>query len=282
MRKEIENSIFWEIDYVKKVKENTQKVEENLNKVQKKIADIILIQETLFKCIKLLTLKYKLDERDKLIKLKDRLLAIVSEIWNLSQESQLKVQDIKEKTDKSLSLIRSFYDKTTKDHLTWLWNNEFINNLIQLLWEDNRNFFLVYFDLNDLKKVNDKFWHLAGDMLIKCFAEKLVLLFWEEKNFIARIHWDEFNIITLEWEKKLISKLNKLDLWLENSKFTIQDESWKKHNMPISVAYGYASNKEVTNVTDLIKLADKRMYKNKLKKKQLNFKENRLAKCISQ
>jgi len=269
MKDKVEEGFLKKIDYIKKIKENTQDVEKNLDILQEKLGEILSIQESLFKYVEL-TLKFKcnVDQNGKFTKLKNQIFSIIKEIWILSQESQLKLQDIKERTDKSLSLIKSFYDKTTKDKLTWLWNDEFINNLIQLLWEDRTDFFLVYFDLNNVKEVNDKFWHLAGDMLIKEFANKLVLLFGEEKNFVGRIHWDEFNVVSLESKENLDTKLKRLDSWMENLKFTIKDEKWKEHKISVSVACGYASNKEVSNITDLIRLADKRMYTDKFKKKQ--------------
>jgi len=53
---------------------------------------------------------------------------------------------------------------------------------------------LVLFDLNDFKKINDRWGHLAGDACLKVFAERLSAIF-PEALLTARIGGDEFAVI---------------------------------------------------------------------------------------
>ncbi len=53
---------------------------------------------------------------------------------------------------------------------------------------------LVYFDLDDLKGVNDRFGHAAGDAAIKAVAERL-LGHVRESDIVGRMGGDEFAVI---------------------------------------------------------------------------------------
>jgi len=273
MQKEMEERFLEEIDYIKTIKSNTQEVEWKLEYLQEELGGIFETQKSLLKYIEFVFKnKCWLETDPKFKALKDRILSSIADIWKISWESKKKLEEIKKYTDKSLSLIKSFYEKSTRDSLTWLRNEEFIINLIDILWEDKKPFTIVYLDLNNLKKANDTYWHSAGDTLIKEFAKKLKLLFWDDKNFVARIHWDEFNIVSTESIIDIDKKLKKLDTWLENQKVTIHDENWKEHKIYMWVAYGYASTKEewIKDKTTLVRVADKRMYEDKLAKKLWN------------
>lgn len=53
---------------------------------------------------------------------------------------------------------------------------------------------LVYFDLDDLKGVNDRLGHAAGDAALKAVAERL-LLHVRESDIVGRMGGDEFAVI---------------------------------------------------------------------------------------
>jgi GGDEF domain-containing protein len=61
--------------------------------------------------------------------------------------------------DKSISILKSFYDKTTKDPMTGLWNKEYIYNVLDVLYEQEivPNFYYVFIDLDNLKFTNDNY-----------------------------------------------------------------------------------------------------------------------------
>jgi len=264
----LEQDFFWEIDYIKQIKKNTNEVDKSLLEIKEELTNTFESQQIIISQIQQLFEKqYWSWWNDKFTVLKNKLIQSMENIWIKIDYNRWKIWNIKEYTKKTLSLIRSFYDKTTKDSLTWLWNSEFINNLINIMWEDKKDFCLIYLDLNDLKKINDIYWHEVWDIAIKKFAELLKLIFWEWSNFIARLHWDEFNIVSLESKEKIYTKLEKLDTWLDNRPIKIG----KNKKIKLNVAWWYSFSKESNSIAELVKKSDKNMYKNKLIKKNNSF-----------
>jgi len=58
----------------------------------------------------------------------------------------------------------------------------------------NRGFAVMYLDLDDFKTINDRFGHLAGDLVLKAVAERLILAL-RESDTVARFGGDEFVIL---------------------------------------------------------------------------------------
>jgi diguanylate cyclase (GGDEF)-like protein len=148
-----------------------------------------------------------------------------------------------------------------------LYNWDFFEKKLELVFlEERKDINLIFFDLNDLKKVNDNFWHQNWDDLLKEFAKNLNLIFWEGKNDIFRIHWDEFTILSSEKIELINKKILQLTKWLKNRKFQIIHE-WKNKFINISFAYWISDINEAKTPEQLYKLADTRMYIDKKEKK---------------
>jgi len=269
MQNKIKEKFDFSIDYVKKLKERILKVESITKETEKDILEAIETQDIMIRyIINIFKTKCWLEKDERFKKLKDNIVSKLLEVQNLNIKQKKCISLSKEEIEKSMSLLRSFYDKNTKDKLTWLWNEEFTNNLLDILWSEEKNFHLIYLDMNNLKKVNDTYWHKTGDKLILEFARLLKLIFGEwEKTYIARIHWDEFNIISLEDKEIILKKLDKLKKWMENSHIDYTENN-KKEKILVNSAYWYASSSEVNTIAQLIHTADKRMYENKIKMKE--------------
>ena len=148
------------------------------------------------------------------------------------------------------------------DPLTGIMNRTKYKEIIEELDNNNKENILVYsFDLNNLKRVNDKYGHEMGDTYIKTFANCLNEIF-ANIGFVGRIGGDEFSVI-------VENTINDID----NSISRLHDcfaESMKECNVEyeVSFAYGCADNKvENLSINELINLADERMYAYKKQQK---------------
>ena len=105
----------------------------------------------------------------------------------------------------------------------------------------------IVFDLNNLKRINDKYGHAEGDKIIKCF----------------RIGGDEFAVIG---RYKTLAQIEKA---LRKFKNHIKEYN-SKSNLKLDLAYGYA-RRENTDIStyELFNKADKEMYRFKRRGKAL-------------
>lgn len=114
------------------------------------------------------------------------------------------------------------------------------------------------FDVNELKAINDKFGHEAGDELI-VGASECILLTFGRFGKCYRIGGDEF--VT-------IANMSRSELIKLNESFLKLVYSWRGEfveHMTISSGYAYASDHPGLTVEKLINVADRIMYDEKRK-----------------
>ena len=134
-----------------------------------------------------------------------------------------------------------------------------LNKLDEQIRNGNAEFAVVIMDINDLKIVNDRMSHQAGNQLIIAAARFISGTFANSK--IYRIGGDEF-VAVLEGEdyknrKRLVGQFFK---GMGMLKF-----SYDLKEYPLSVAVGYADYdiKKEMHYADVFKIADRNMYENK-------------------
>ena len=110
----------------------------------------------------------------------------------------------------------AFYDTLTNLPNRRLFHDRMTQSL-QLSKRNNKQFALLFFDIDDFKAVNDIMGHSYGDMLLQHMAEVLKTCV-RESDTVARLGGDEFTIILQDIENerqvkliatKIISSLNK-------------------------------------------------------------------------
>lgn len=119
--------------------------------------------------------------------------------------------------------------------------------------EKGSDFVCVVFDINELKMINDRYGHDAGDKAIKAFAKII------DRNFgpygdVYRIGGDEFAAFVYldssQLEQLISQSVEELSEWTA------------KNQVSLSMSHGavFASEFPEAGVQELIKIADERMY----------------------
>jgi len=122
--------------------------------------------------------------------------------------------------------------------------------------ESQENVVVVSLDLNGLKRINDNFGHDAGDAFIRA-ASNIMNRALSPYGTIYRTGGDEF-IAVLNCTDSEADSINKL---LEDAKSSSPDK-WAKDLVIAVGIVGWNQNRELS-FSELEKIADQRMYKNK-------------------
>ncbi len=168
----------------------------------------------------------------------------------------------KKKMEEKNSEIKS---QAMTDYLTGLYNRRacfiFLNKYIKLSYRSKTPLSLVYIDVDGLKEINDMNGHDAGDKLIKSFAE-IAKQNLRSSDIFARIGGDEFLLIlpgcNTKDAKAVVEKMRELCC-----------KEGKEGRLNIEFSYGI-SEADMNGHSDadkLVKIADNRMYQNKLIRK---------------
>ncbi|NWF75335.1 MAG: diguanylate cyclase [Nitrospirae bacterium] len=150
-----------------------------------------------------------------------------------------------------------------RDELTGLYNRRgfftLIEHYFKLSMRDHRGFFILYSDLDDLKKINDALGHTAGDSALMDTAFILKENF-RDSDIIARIGGDEFVVAPIWTSGDSIEViLSRFYYALEN--FNLQKA--RKYKLLLSTGTAFFDPVSPCSIDELLNQADKSMYKSK-------------------
>lgn len=166
--------------------------------------------------------------------------------------------------DNYIRITVAFLNKVIRtDPMTGVFNRRGLEEAFQITAKEKRTFFIVCFDLNDTKRINDKFGHLSGDKYIinstKIISEEIGI-----RGVLARTGGDEF--VALLWHINE-NEIEKIELAIKNkvNKIFIDQKT--------SISIGHAMyGREGKTLEQLIKIADLNMYEDKKSVKSIaNF-----------
>lgn len=114
---------------------------------------------------------------------------------------------------------------------------------------------LVYFDLDDFKRVNDTYGHAAGDAVLAHFAATLGSHV-RESDVVGRLGGDEFAIILTHAEEEQANRkaASLLDYLNANP------AQWNGQVLPVGVSYGAFELKPSDSAETAMARADEAMY----------------------
>ena len=207
---------------------------------------------------------------NKLTKLQRELTKAKRELeiltWGLSKTNEaIKVlyKDLAQKNKDIQQAKEKLALLATQDSLTGLLNrrsfDEKIVKHINSIRHSNKRTALLFLDLDNLKKINDKYGHQVGDSLLRKISKRLKRVV-KQKDICARYGGDEFAVLlvdilgtqeTKQITERIIQTIRK--------PFNIDG-----NNIKTSASIGIAlSTPEVSNYKLLYSMADAAMYKAK-------------------
>ena len=168
---------------------------------------------------------------------------------------------------KSITTLKNLevelYALSLADELTRLYNRRGFLTLseqqIKIARRMKRRLFLIYADMNGMKKINDTYGHAKGDEAIKDLADILRNTF-RDSDIIARIGGDEFAILVTTFragsEGKFMERLNaNIDAYNATGKCP--------YLLSISTGIFICDPLIPCRIEEMLVAADKRMYEQK-------------------
>lgn len=117
---------------------------------------------------------------------------------------------------------------------------------------------LVYFDLDDLKSVNDRFGHAAGDAALKAVAERLRANV-RDSDIVGRMGGDEFAVILVQADRATAeAKASSLARAVESEPLRFGD--W---TAPLHVSFGVCEIGQDSDPEAIVAQADAAMFARK-------------------
>lgn len=120
-----------------------------------------------------------------------------------------------------------------------------------------------FFDIDDLKPINDRFGHSVGDMAIRavvCAIRKVM----RAEDLIYRWGGDEFFVIMVSMNAEMAyERMGELERLL-----TGVFVEGAKEPLTIGVSYGFEDFSDISNLEQAVKKADEEMYRRKQERKQ--------------
>ncbi|ALV24896.1 bile resistance regulator [Campylobacter iguaniorum] len=160
-------------------------------------------------------------------------------------------------TIESMENINAMSKFANTDFLTGVYNRRYFYSFMADYYRDNEdsNFVVAMFDIDNFKSVNDKFGHDIGDIVI----QKLAIFLLQEvgsKGVVARFGGEEFCVVLLNTKfddgvKIMVNTRAKIAACLINIKENV---------VKFTVSIGVTNGDFATDIDKLISVADQALY----------------------
>lgn len=158
-------------------------------------------------------------------------------------------------------MIDSFFKHINEyDELTKVYRRDAIISYADYLIENNEPFSFCILDIDNFKSINDTYGHLVGDEVLKIAAKSLADITSKHNGAIGRFGGDEFILIFKVQEYD--------DIWKIAFELLKSTSNLEFSNTSIDLSYTLGVSRfplNSNNVSELIDLADKALYRGKVK-----------------
>lgn len=153
------------------------------------------------------------------------------------------------------------------DELTGLYNRRafltIAGHQLRIAEEAKKTILLFFIDMDNLKDINDEFGHPLGDQAL-IYTSRILRKTFRESDIIARIGGDEFVVMTLGMQK---AKGEVFYARLQKSLEKFNKSKKLNFDISLSAGWSYFDPRKPCGITNLLKKADRMMYRHKVRKK---------------
>ena len=181
-----------------------------------------------------------------------------NEVGELGKAMNKVISDINNSTE---NLSNAIYD-ATHDVLTKAYNKRYYSEMSPK-FQHYSSICVIFFDVNNLKLMNDTLGHERGDYVIRSAAE-YIRKFTSDANMCFRIGGDEFVLIMPECSFREIDRL--IDILDNDAPYILSAE---EDTIKCALSYGYSYAKAPYIYQDIYIEAEENMYKKKAELKKL-------------
>lgn len=185
------------------------------------------------------------------VKKERELMATKSKLQKYINEKELENKLLRKANEEVVEI-------SNRDFLTGIYNRRYMTEYMsQLMEEEVVDFYVMIFDIDDFKKINDSFGHITGDFIIReaaCLVDDAI-----QKHFIARTGGDEFVLIFNQVTKgKAIELGERVRKILGDHIFTYDGE-----DLQISISAGMRHVDKKLDHSEILRDADVMLYRSK-------------------
>jgi len=180
--------------------------------------------------------------------------------WQNTEATVYVLNDVSETRKEIADLEEHAY----RDSLTQMFNRAYGMKMLDLWLTEKQEFSLIFIDLDGLKFVNDKFGHEEGDVYINRACAHLCEF--SDTAVVCRIGGDEFMVLAPDYNyDDAHSRMTTVAYALRNDEYQ-QD---KEYSYGMSFGISSAGKNNKLEISELLSIADFRMYDDKKRNKLL-------------
>jgi diguanylate cyclase (GGDEF)-like protein len=201
---------------------------------------------------------------DDLAKIRSHLsqsaIQLKSCVERMVQDGEQSVAKLRGELSVYESRLKEVEQMASEDPVTGLANRRKVERQIEMRVAERRSFSLALFDLNGFKQINDLHGHVAGDQLLKQFADEL-RSFFRSTDIVSRWGGDEFLVVLDGDPKGTQRRIESVRDWVYGDYMVkVQGEL---RNVKVSASVGMATWVAGETAQHLLERADAAMYEQK-------------------
>jgi diguanylate cyclase (GGDEF)-like protein len=181
-------------------------------------------------------------------------------IERMTSEGKTSIEQLRAEVANYQVKLEEAEEVARRDTLTGLRNRLSVESQIQRRIDAGASFCVAIIDINDFKEVNDTHGHLAGDELLKRFAEEIKSAC-RLSDVIGRWGGDEFILLRDCGLTEARAQTDRLSEWVYGN-YTVQGSNGAA-KLSLSVSIGLAEHKPNETMNALLSRADADMYAQK-------------------